>query len=620
MKKLTVLLIALIAGAFAMQLNAAPSKGPSRSNNYSSLPDGYQQLGSTSIYYNISQRYANGPGNQYGVSILGKIGSEYYSCTFEHEEEEPEWWEFWVDWEPAPGAGFIAALQVNGGTATYVNALNGTTSNGVRMTTRLEPQGDVAARIIYTLQNNNNEAVTINAGVWADIMIGDEDKAPLERLVAPTAGYTYGIKMKHDNNSQNPPLLCALFGEGVTGVTAADDYWFGFFSSNWHANEICGVYSSTIYNTVNSQGNTNTWDSSNSQYYLVENGTYDSGLGFCWKDRTIEPGESIELSYVISVGEIDFEEPIIPDPDPEPGEDIFTYNIEDFNCDNWNDYNAPHPIHVWGQYEHPYGQNGYLEYQVDDENTWHTMGELISGDENGYEFNFNITYNPNRATDHVIAVRFNDGLGNITPLEGLSLTDIRSIPVTITCQDEPVYNGQPHLFNVNIDRETIIIGQGGEYVNPNTYHYYLYGAYADRTIGVKDTPFNIDKAQPIVVVDIPDDCPYTGNPYAATVTVIQGGAATVTYTNLGTGQPTVGDPVEIGVYSVVVTVAENEFYYGLTDGYGELVIYSHDSTALSEINAATQDKGAWYTIDGRRVAAPTQPGIYIHNGKKYIVK
>ena len=606
MKKITIFLFALFVGAFAMQVNAAPGKAPMRSAIFNSLPSGFQQLGNTSIYYDVSEREAAGMGTQTGYCILGKIGNQYYSSTYEPNHN----YYYYVDY--GEGAGFIAAFQVNNGTATYLNAANGTTANGVTMTARIEAQGEVAARITYTLTNNNNQAVSVNAGVYGDIMIGDNDQAPLERLTTTTTEYTYGIKMKYSNN-ENSPLLCALFGEGVTGVTAADDYWFGFFSSNWHANEICGEYSSYIYPT-----NTN-WGQSYSQCYLVENGDYDSGLGFCWKNREIPAHESIELSYLISVGEIDFEEPIIPDPE-EPGDDIFTYNIEDFNCNDWNNYSAPHPIHVWGQYEHPYGQNGYLEYQVDDENTWHTMGELISGDEDGYDFEFNITYNPNRATDHVIAVRFNDGLDNITPLDGLSLTDIRSIPVTITCQDEPVYNGQSHLFNVNIDRETITIGQNGEYVNPDTYHYYLYGAYADRTIGVKDTPFSIDKAQPIVEVVIPDDCPYTGNPYSATVTVIQGGDATVTYLNLGTGQPTVGDPFEIGVYSVIVTVAENEFYYGSTDGYGELVIYSHDSTALSEINAATQDKGAWYTIDGRRVAAPTQPGLYIHNGKKYVVK
>ena len=41
--------------------------------------------------------------------------------------------------------------------------------------------------------------------------------------------------------------------------------------------------------------------------------------------------------------------------------------------------------------------------------------------------------------------------------------------------------------------------------------------------------------------------------------------------------------------------------------------------AVEVINAVEGD-GFWYTIEGVRVAEPTQPGLYIHNGKKYIVK
>ena len=613
MKKFTVLLFALIAGTFAMQLSAAPGKAPARSSIYNG-DQGFTRLGSTSIYYDISQRTAAGPGAQYGISILGRVRNNsiwtswivpyrYYSSTYESN---------------GPGAGFIAAFQVNGGTAKYLDAKNGSNQDGVRMTARIEPQGDVAARVVYTLQNTNDEAVTVNAGVWGDIMIGDNDQAPLSCMNNTINGETYGIKMKHENTEdENTVFLCALFGDHVTGVTAADKYWFGFFSSNWHANEICGEYSKTIYDTNQS------WGQSYQQYYEVENGNYDSGLGFCWTGREIPAGESIELSYVISVGEVDFMEPFDPDPDPEPEDPqpVFTYDIEAFNCEGWNDYTAPHPVKVKGEYVHAYGQNGYLEYQVDDENTWHVIGELISGAEGGYEFDFNVTYNPNRTTDHVVAVRYDDGLGNIIPLEGLSWIDVRSTNVTVTCQDEPVYNGQPHLFNVNIDRETIVIGQGGEYVVPNTYYYdAIEGAFEEGTIGKNTVSFTIDKAQPIVNVVIPDDCPYTGNPYAATVTVVQGGEATTTYVYMGTGLPIEGEPVEIGIYSVIVNVAETPYYYGLNQGYGELVIYSDDSTVITELDEAAKDNGAWYTIDGRRVAAPTQPGIYIHNGKKYMLK
>ena len=90
------------------------------------------------------------------------------------------------------------------------------------------------------------------------------------------------------------------------------------------------------------------------------------------------------------------------------------------------------------------------------------------------------------------------------------------------------------------------------------------------------------------------------------------------YEHQGTGD-IYSDAVEVGVYMVIVTVEETDYYYGGTFTDGTFEIRSK-GTAVDEIMAAGQDNGAWYTIDGRRVAAPTQRGIYIHNGKKYIVK
>ena len=128
------------------------------------------------------------------------------------------------------------ALKVDENDAQFMNVESGMVNNGdnssnhgVTMTARLEPHGEVAAKIIYTLTNNNEKAVTVSAGVYGDIMIGNNDYAPLERLVHE--GDTYGLKMKQ-SLEDGAPLFCALFGEGVTGVTPVDEYWFGFFDHN----------------------------------------------------------------------------------------------------------------------------------------------------------------------------------------------------------------------------------------------------------------------------------------------------------------------------------------------------------------------------------------------------
>ncbi len=670
MKRITSIMLVMIACLCAMQLSAQPQKGPSRSDIFNTLPAGFTQLGTTSLYYSIQPRTAVGPGEQTGISILGEIGGRYYSSTYEYKS--PFGW-----LANGPGAGFIAAFRVDNYEATYVDAANGTTSHGVNFTARLEPQGDVAGRIIYTLTNTNNQAVTINAGVWGDIMIGDNDRAPLERL-RNNQETVYGIKMKH-STAQNSPLLCMLFGEGVTGVvTPADDYWFGVYLNNYSASAITGNYSTNI------------------DYYMVENSNaYDCGLGFCWKNRVIEPGQSIELSYVISVGEIPYEEPFVP------GEDRFEYQVEAFDFPGWNDLSVAHPAHVWGYYEHPYGQSGYIEYQVDDENTWHRIPtELVSGE--NFDLSFDMMFNQARTTDHVLNLRFNDGLDNIVPMDGLAWTDVRSIP--ITGLEDREYNGQPQTYEVTIgDGEPFTIGLDGEYVNPGTYSFGFEGDFNENTIGIHNEEFAITAGETVILVEIPEDCVYDGNEHAAfammivgdgqivltyvdeegnilteapvepgtyevfvevtgsqnyndientshgtftidkaqsvidytipessrydgkprnaTVTLVEGdGEVTVTYVNVETGAVLTQGPTEIGTYNVVVTVTETAHYYGIDEAViGTFSILSRP-TSIDEINAEGVDNGPWYTIDGKRIAAPTQRGIYIHNGQKYYVK
>ncbi|MGN0028689.1 MAG: hypothetical protein ACI35Q_03035 [Marinilabiliaceae bacterium] len=44
-------------------------------------------------------------------------------------------------------------------------------------------------------------------------------------------------------------------------------------------------------------------------------------------------------------------------------------------------------------------------------------------------------------------------------------------------------------------------------------------------------------------------------------------------------------------------------------------------TRKSEVDAVSDESKAWYDITGRRLQSkPTRPGVYIHNGKKTVVK
>ena len=67
---------------------------------------------------------------------------------------------------------------------------------------------------------------------------------------------------------------------------------------------------------------------------------------------------------------------------------------------------------------------------------------------------------------------------------------------------------------------------------------------------------------------------------------------------------------------------EEVIYHQVDDPNKGLVIFmpAHQpSTAVEEINAAQQD-GLYYNLMGIPSEAPTTPGIYIHNGKKILVK
>lgn len=50
------------------------------------------------------------------------------------------------------------------------------------------------------------------------------------------------------------------------------------------------------------------------------------------------------------------------------------------------------------------------------------------------------------------------------------------------------------------------------------------------------------------------------------------------------------------------------------------IVVDGNMTAIKSLGVATLDEGAWYTLNGLRVAQPTQKGIYIHQGKKVVIK
>jgi hypothetical protein len=60
---------------------------------------------------------------------------------------------------------------------------------------------------------------------------------------------------------------------------------------------------------------------------------------------------------------------------------------------------------------------------------------------------------------------------------------------------------------------------------------------------------------------------------------------------------------------------QNGGYY---DVYG-LLGNANTPTGMGLTPTLSQGEGTWYSLDGRRVTTPTK-GVYIHNGRKVIVR
>jgi hypothetical protein len=69
--------------------------------------------------------------------------------------------------------------------------------------------------------------------------------------------------------------------------------------------------------------------------------------------------------------------------------------------------------------------------------------------------------------------------------------------------------------------------------------------------------------------------------------------------------------------SIILTRFKNSLRYETI--YVNLTI-GNMPEGISNVNNDAKATNVWYSINGVRVAQPTQKGLYIRNGKKYLVK
>lgn len=444
------LLLLFMSALVATAQPGAQKKSNSKANKYSSLPIGYSQVGSTNLYYKMqSPPYG-------GIDIMGYYQGYYYSSTY-------------------GDYGYKLAIKVGNNSAVLVDCAKGTTNNGVNIMSSVEQQGDLA-RISYKVKNTNVADVVVMLGTYADVMIGNNDRAPISRRI-DTSGQTYGLTMKDGDGAQ----LCVLFGSGLSGVTAVSDFWFGNYSLNSSATRMVGNYLS-------------------GSNYMEEDGSYDSGMGWCWKGQTIKAGSTVVFSYLIGVGEVNLE----------PNS---SFEVTPDDPEGWNDLSRPHLLTLDGTYESPAGLDGVIDYAVEDNKEWIALTDVLaSGDT--FSASLVATFNPTRPI-HTVRFRTRDLVGNTTLLPPIEYKDVSFYPVSGV--EDKVYTGDSIYqegLSCELEANQYVAKNYNDNVTVGEASFLIEGVFP-KTIGRKKYTFNI-LPQPLngSLILSATDFVYSGNAFA----------------------------------------------------------------------------------------------------------
>lgn len=612
---------------------------------HNNVPDGYQQLGTTDLYYTIKTGGIDAGGVRIGsIDLIGKFGDQYYSSTYSDN-------------------GYVVAMKVEDNTAVFADCLTGTTVDGVEFSASIAPQGEMA-RITYHITNTDSVDKSVSVGAYDDAYVGNRIDAAINKK-NDSLDNTYGISLSDHSGAE----LCVIFGDGLTGVTGVDDFWFGSYYINTSAENMSGSYSS--------DGDYN---------YMVENGSYDCGIGWCWKNRTVKAGETLNLSYLIAIGDVNLE----------PNS---SFEVTPDDPEGWNDLSRPHRLTLEGVYESPAGLEGKIEYAVEDSEEWLSLTGMLSS---GSTFSESLVamFDASREK-HVIRFRAVDNVGNATLLPSIEYIDVSFYPIegiessiytgdslyqsNLTCEIPSekyiVTNYQNNLnvgvasFNVeglfpySIGRKSYFFDivpqplEGGIIIETDTVDYdgnnqcplwsfiepeysrliegkdYVL-SYKDNLLpgiatlqvegignygGVLSANFFIDKAQltdSLYSVKMPpSDISHDGESHAATVSKIEGvGDVMITYVNTEDNSVSTEAPVNTGSYDVYAEFAEGTLYYGkANEKIGSFAIYHFDENewlALNVLNTQLQENG-WTTLwdmSAGPVAVGKFDGLVIEQG------
>ena len=450
---LSLFVLFMCAGMVNVHAQAPKKAGAKKASRYSYLPGGYQQLGNSTLYFKI--------GNT-SFDLLGQFGEYYYSATY-------------------ADAGYFSSFQVDGGSSDWINMANGTTINGVTGKISMEEWSGLSI-IKYTFENATDEDHVVSTGTRADVMIGDNDRAPIIRRNFPD-GQTFGLVMAYDH-SENPASLVLLFGEGLNGVDPVDNYWFGYYSINSSAYETAGNYAT-----------------SGSNYY-EENGYYDSGLGWCWKDRVVPAHGTLELSMLIGVGDA----ALLPQ--------LHQVQVGLVDTEAWKNSASTQTLSLTGSYFSPANQQATLFYSVDG-GEW---VKFLEGVESGSTWNANISFNFSSSMNpHTLRVMGIDQIGTYTAMTNYEFYDVSTYRLSSTLESV-TYNGRAYKPSFTLNDATGAPVSTSNYqteytdnINAGTAKIGVYGVFPN-TVGGKQFTFEILPAAISGVLSVtPQVNPYTGS-------------------------------------------------------------------------------------------------------------
>lgn len=639
-------LLSLIMAMFTivvLDINSQPVKKRKevfRRSISSTMPYGYTQVGNTDLCYSKDVTSYNA--SVYSIDIQGMFDGYYYGSTYGNH-------------------GYDVAIKVGDNAATFLDCKYGSTVNGISFESEVVAQSELA-RVCYHITNTNDWDETISLGIHADVMIGNNDAAPIIRKI-DVLGNTYGLALLDGNGAQ----LCVLFGDGLSGVTGVSDFWFGNWSSNSSAGEMVGNYSQ-------------------SGYWMVENGSYDSGMGWCWKNRTIPAGTTVTFSWLIGVGDVKLEP-------------YSNFEVTPEDPEGWNDLSRIHVMNIEGDYESPAGLSGRIEYAIEDSEEWTALTDML---ESGSTFTgvIKALFNPELST-HTIRFRTVDQVGNTTNLHPIVYPDVSFhslagitdkvytgdsifqtdltcdleeeqysfkyknnvnvgtaslslegvFPLTIgrkvytfTINPQPlagsviipsatyVYNGEPFMpswqfsneqyTNLVIDKDYTL--QWSNNTLPGTANLTISGI--GNYTGELTATFTIDKAPlraSLYQLFLPDeDITYDEQTHGASIQVESGvGEATIYYTSKGQTNYSTQKPKELGDYDIYLQIAEGSLYYGMAlTKVGSFTIYKLDEAdwvALQSINTqlATQNWSTPWDLSGGIAHASSLQELTIREGR-----